>query len=85
MSRHHLTLNRRRWEGVRRQVFARDRWRCVDCGRAGRLECDHVIPLDRGGDPWALDNLATRCRRCHVDKTAGENCRELTPAQRRWA
>ena len=56
----------------------------VDCGRAGRLECDHVIPLDRGGDLWALDNLATRCRRCHVDKTAGENRRELTSSEAAW-
>ena len=84
MSRHHLTLNRRRWEGVRRQVFARDDWRCVECGRAGRLECDHVVPLDRGGAPWDLENLATRCRRCHILKTAGENRRELTPEERRW-
>ena len=77
-------LNRRRWERQRRAVFERDDWRCVECGRAGRLECDHVVPLDRGGAPWDLENLATRCRRCHILKTAGENRRELTPEERRW-
>ena len=27
----------------------RDGWACVKCGKAGRLECDHRIPLEDGG------------------------------------
>ena len=38
---------------ARRQVFKRDGYRCVDCGRAGKLEGDHVVPLHRGGDGGA--------------------------------
>ncbi len=63
MSRHHVHLDARRWQAVRRAVFERDGYRCVECGRSGRLECDHITPLDRGGDPWDLDNLQALCRR----------------------
>ena len=47
LSRHHTHLNARRWAAVRRTLFERDGWRCVMCGKAGRLECDHVTPLER--------------------------------------
>ena len=84
VSRHHTHLNARRWARVRRAVFKRDGYRCRRCGRAGRLECDHVQPLDRGGDPWDMANLQSLCRSCHVDKTAGENRREPTPGEQAW-
>ena len=44
--RRHHSLNHRRWAAVRRFVLERDGWRCVHCGRAGRLECDHITPLE---------------------------------------
>ena len=72
-SRHFAALDRKRWALLRLRVFERDGWRCVQCGRAGRLECDHVRPLHRGGDPYDPANLQTLCRGCHVAKTAGEN------------
>lgn len=84
MSHHHTPLDATRWRAVRRQVFERDGYRCRNCGRAGRLECDHVLPLKLGGDPWALDNLQTLCRACHIEKTRGENRRELTLAEEAW-
>ena len=82
-SRHHAALDRRRWALTRLRVFARDGWRCRSCGRAGRLECDHVIPLHRGGDPFDRDNLQTLCRPCHIDKTANENAKP-DPERDRW-
>ena len=85
MSGHHLHLNARRWQAVRRTVFARDGWRCTAYGKAGRLEVDHTVPLQRGGDPWALDNLQTLCRGFHLTKTRGENRRQLSPAEEAWA
>lgn len=86
MSRHHVHLNARRWAAVRRHVFERDGWRCVECGRAGRLECDHVTPLEHepGQDPYDVNGLQSLCRSCHIAKTARENRRPLTPAEQAW-
>ena len=82
MSRRHTHLNARRWARVRRGVFERDGWRCVECGR---LECDHVTPLERepGQDPYDPNGLQTLCRGCHIAKTARENTRP-DPARDRW-
>ena len=86
MSRHHSHLNARRWQAVRRAVFARDGWRCSECGRAGKLECDHIVPMQRepGQDPYDMNGLQSLCRSCHLEKTAGENRRELTPDELAW-
>ena len=86
MSRHHTRLNARRWDAVRRAVFERDGWRCVMCARPGRLECDHITPLERepGQDPYDMNGLQSLCRSCHLEKTAGENRRELTPDELAW-
>ena len=86
MSKHHCAPHRNPWQHVRRAVFERDGYRCVMCGRAGRLECDHVTPLQRepGQDPYDINGLQTLCRSCHIQKTAGENRRPLTPAETAW-
>ena len=86
MSRHHTHLSARRWTTVRRKVFERDGYRCTACGRAGRLECDHIRSLERdqAQDPYDPNGLQTLCRSCHVAKTAAENRREPTPAEAAW-
>lgn len=86
MSRHHTRFHAQRWAGVRRVVFERDGYRCTSCGKAGRLECDHVTRLERepGQDPYDPNGLQTLCRACHTEKTRRENQRELTPAEVAW-
>ena len=86
MSDHHTYLHARRWATVRRTVFERDGWRCSECGRAGKLECDHITPLQRepGQDPYDPNGLQSLCRECHIEKTARENRRPLTPAELAW-
>ena len=86
MSRQHTYLNTRRWAAVRRAVFERDGYRCCECGRAGRLECDHINPLERepGQDPFDSNGLQTLCRECHISKTASENWRPLTVEEVEW-
>ena len=86
MSRNHVGLNARRWARVRRAVFARDGWRCRECGTAGRLECDHVVPLDTepDQDPYDIDGCQTLCRSCHIAKTAAENRGEMMPGRKEW-
>ena len=78
-----FTTGSRRWKLLRLRVFNRDGWRCVQCGRASRFECDHKIPVERGGDRWDPENLQTLCRPCHFRKTSRENERE-DPARERW-
>lgn len=56
------------WQKVRAAVFLRDDFTCVYCGhRGGNLECDHVIPIARGGGN-GLDNLVTSCPPCNRAK-----------------
>ena len=73
----------RRWRRVRLVVLSRDGYRCRACGKAGRLEVDHVVPLHSGGAPWELSNLQTLCEKCHWEKTAGENGIDLE-ARHQW-
>ena len=86
MSRHHTHLNARCWAVVRRAVFQRDSFRCCECGKAGRLEVDHITPLQRepGQDPYDASGLQILCRGCHIEKTRRENRRELSPAELAW-
>ena len=82
-SRHHAALGGRRWALLRLRIFARDSWRCVKCKRAGRLECDHIVPLRRGGAEYDESNLQSLCRPCHIRKSASEN-RKPDPAREAW-
>ena len=86
MSRHHVTmLHTPQWRRLRRVVFDRDYWRCKSCGKRGRLECDHVVPMHLGGAAFDPANLQTLCRGCHIDKTRTENREHgLTPARQAW-
>lgn len=58
----------REWAALRTAVFQRDDFTCRYCGaRGGRLECDHVHPVSRGGD-HSFENLVTACFRCNRSK-----------------
>ena len=63
---------------VRRRVLQRDGYRCQHCGRAGRLEVDHIACALRTAEAeLALDNLQALCRECHGAKTRRENTQEM--------
>lgn len=56
------------WALLRAVVFERDDYTCRYCGeRGGRLECDHVVPVSRGGTN-EMDNLVTACLPCNRSK-----------------
>lgn len=62
---------------TRKEIFARDNWQCVYCGRHTRdLTLDHVVPRHRGG-PHTWENLVAACKTCNHRK-AGR-----TPAEAR--
>ena len=73
--------SRRQWGKVRLQVFDRDAWACGKCGKAGRLEVDHIKPLEDGGTLYDLGNLQTLCRSCHIAKSQGERRGRETPPE----
>jgi 5-methylcytosine-specific restriction endonuclease McrA len=74
-----------RWRGLRLQALRRDGWRCVRCAARGRLEVDHRQPRERRPDlAWALDNLQTLCRACHIDKTKSESRDGLSEQKKQW-
>ena len=53
---------------TRREIFARDNWTCVYCGRMTRdLTLDHVLPRHRGG-PHTWENLVSACKPCNHRK-----------------
>ena len=81
------TVDRKRWEAIRRQVLERDGWKCRVCGRRGRLEVDHVEPMGDGEFVYDLDHLQALCRGCHIRKTRRKNRERqarLTPQQAAW-
>lgn len=56
------------WVAIRAEVFERDNYTCQYCGVHGvKLECDHVIPVCKGGSSFA-ENLATACYACNRSK-----------------
>ncbi|MCF8055003.1 MAG: HNH endonuclease [Deltaproteobacteria bacterium] len=67
---------------LRWQVFQRDKWRCVSCGRTADndviLHVDHIVPRSKGGKD-ELDNFQTLCHVCNFGKGNKDdtNIREL--------
>lgn len=56
------------WARLRSLVFKRDNFTCQYCGARGvRLECDHVVPVARGGQS-VIENLAAACFPCNRSK-----------------
>lgn len=65
-----IRFRRREARFSRRNVYARDHYKCQYCGRrypADELTCDHVIPRSRGGGTdWT--NIVTCCVSCNRKK-----------------
>ena len=75
----------RRWRRLRREILARDNWRCRRCGGyaavGGPPEVHHVVRAE--ADPARFfdpANLETRCRACHL----GEHAPPDTLDRRGW-
>ena len=56
---------------LRFNVFKRDGFTCVYCGRKTPdvvLEIDHIVPVSKGGNS-AIENLSTACMDCNRGKS----------------
>lgn len=72
------------WQRLRKVVLTRDGYRCRMCGKAGRLEIDHIKPVWTGGTD-DLDNLRALCGGgpgggCHAKR----HRRERTDTEAAW-
>ena len=71
-----LDLKLKVMPGIRWQVFQRDLWRCVSCGRSSEdnviLHVDHIIPRSKGGQD-KLENYQTLCHICNIGKSNKDN------------
>jgi hypothetical protein len=58
--------------GIRWQVFERDDFKCVACGKSAHegaiLHVDHIIPRSKGGSD-SMDNYQTLCHLCNIGKS----------------
>lgn len=58
--------------GIRWQVFDRDNFRCVACGKSAHdgveLHIDHILPRSKGGKD-ELNNFQTLCNLCNLGKS----------------
>ena len=84
MSRHHRRVHWRAWAKLRRFVLERDRYRCRICGLPSKLECDHIVPLEKGGAALDPDNCQAICTPCHIAKTLRENGIVRDPEVLKW-
>ena len=83
-TRDRARYSRQSWKRLRRAVFERDNYRCTVCQRFGqRLECDHIVPVERGGTD-AMSNLRAICRPCHMAKTRRQHRTHMVKGQKAW-
>ena len=75
------------WREIRSAIFKRDDYRCTYCGeRGGKLECDHVMPVSRGGghDESNLVTACFSCNRSKRDKLPSEWSRMVSAKRMEW-
>jgi len=69
---------------LRWQVFQRDNWKCVACGRGSEdgiiLHVDHIIPRSKGGLD-SLNNYQTLCHICNIGKSNKDSTDLRLPAK----
>jgi 5-methylcytosine-specific restriction enzyme A len=60
------------WFFVRKDILVRDNYKCSICKerfKKSKLDVDHIIPLQMGGNFFEKENLRTLCKECHKAKS----------------
>ena len=52
---------------IRKLIFERDFYRCINCGTHKSLSIDHIVPVSKGGGN-EIKNLQTLCATCNSSK-----------------
>jgi len=54
---------------VKREVWKRDKGRCVICGSTENLHFDHIIPFSKGGSSLTAENIQLLCAKHNLQKS----------------
>lgn len=54
---------------VKREVYKRDKGRCVRCGSEKNIHYDHDLPFSRGGSSLTPENIRLLCGRHNLEKS----------------
>ena len=55
---------------VKKEVWERDKGKCVICGSTDELHFDHDLPYSKGGTSITKDNVRILCARHNLEKSA---------------
>lgn len=66
----HLPHTRLIPSSIKREVFKRDKGRCVICGASDNLHFDHDFPFSKGGTSLTAANIRLLCIRHNLAKSA---------------
>ena len=64
----HPFYNTKTWKHLRKVKLISDPL-CEACRRKPATDIDHVVALNKGGSPTAMENLRSLCHACHSRKT----------------
>lgn len=76
----------RRWRTVRARVLRRDPLCLLNLPGCTTVSttADHILPVARGGDLYALDNLRGACFSCNRQKSDRLDTELAPPSTREW-
>jgi len=54
---------------IKREVWKRDKGKCVKCGAEENLHFDHNLPYAKGGTSINAKNIQLLCQKCNLEKS----------------
>lgn len=54
---------------IKKEVWKRDRGKCVKCGSFKNLHFDHDLPFSKGGTSLSIKNVRLLCMMCNLQKS----------------
>lgn len=55
---------------IQREIYERDKGKCVKCGSSKNLHFDHILPYSKGGTSKTASNIQLLCAKHNLQKGA---------------